>query len=436
MSDLREVGAIERDEDGEGVRYANVMLLAPGEWTDAGSRETIYYAPDAIQRSAENWVDNQVNLYHDPQNPTANVGYVDTDSVTVDDRGRLFGDLVLHGRTSASEDAIGLMDLALESEGQHGLGGPSVEIPQDVVEWDSDRGLQRMIEMQFSGIGLVMTPASQPVAFDEQTSDRAVALSQSVDGGIRMMVPDAGDDPADSDTDNGTGMSEPDDLQKRLTGVRTDLESAARALQNPTDMALNAVEQYLADEANSADDSVDELEAWASESLDEPIAAAVSEMVAAFREAGEGEAATVGGFSEWASGATEEPTEPEGAAEEMEESEEMQEGEGDADLEPAVAAEVVDTLEDVAATVEDVAATVDTQASSLDAAMSQVDDLNQRLESLEAENIGKRLEAVEEEGQPTTLAEGGGRSNSRSDSPDLEAPDDGGFVRDRGYISR
>lgn len=444
---LKEPGRIERSDETEpddAVRYESVMLLAPGEWTDSASRETVYYAPDAIKRSADNWIDNQINLHHDPQNPTSNVGHVDTDSVTVDDRGRLFADIVLHGRTAASEDAIGLFDLALESEGDQGIGGPSVEIPDDVVEWDSDRGVQRMVEMAFSGLGLVMTPASKPVSIAEQTAQRGVAMAAATEHGpMRVMLREA--DAGDA-TDT-THESMKNDLQDRLDGVRGSLTEAARALQNPSDMALNALDEYLSVEGTGEGDDLAAFEAWADENLDDTLAAAVSEMVSAFDDAADAEGATVADLREWAASATDDEAPDDGEAEAEASEDELadedddpdEEGDGDADREEAVMAdavteEVVGTLESVAATVEDVAATVEQQTAAMDEAMERVDSLGARLEDVEAasEKREKRLENIENDPNPRTLAGGSGDS----DSDEASEKPSGGFVRDRGYIGR
>lgn len=449
---LKEPGRIERSEDAEpddAVRYESVMLLAPGEWTDSASRETVYYAPDAIKRSADNWQDNQVNLHHDPQNPTANVGHVDTDSVTVDDRGRLFADIVLHGRTAASEDAIGLFDLALESEGDQGIGGPSVEIPDDVVEWDSDRGVQRMVEMAFSGLGLVMTPASKPVSIAEQTAQRGVAMSAATEHGpMRLMLREADADDATESTHELDSME--NDLQKRLDGVRGSLTEAARALQNPSDMALNALDEYLSADGTGEGDDLAAFESWADENLDDTLAAAVSEMVSAFDDAADAEGATVADLREWAASATDDEAPDDGEAEaeasegeladEDDDPDDDGDGDGDGDREEAVMAdavteEVVGTLESVAATVEDVAATVEQQTAAMNEAMERVDSLGARLEDVEAANEEreKRLETLEDNPNPRTLTAGG---SGDSDSEETSEKPSGGFVRDRGYIGR
>jgi hypothetical protein len=172
------------EEDGK-VRYTNVMLLGPGEWTDAASRTTILYAPDAIRESAQNWIDPRtgndvekapLNHFHEHDVPSENVGHVDVGTVHADDRGHLYGDIVFHMRTQRSEEMESMMRLAMEENGQEGLGGVSVEIPMDETRWDDDRQMERMTEMWFSGAAVVMNPASATVNFAKQ-SERAVALS-------------------------------------------------------------------------------------------------------------------------------------------------------------------------------------------------------------------------------------------------------------------
>lgn len=185
---------IRRTEHGDGsVTYHNIAILAPGEWTDAATEQTVFYAPEANERIAENpdehVVDTGVNLNHAHQDQLAQVGAFDPESLTVDDAGVLYADVTLHGRTTASEDAIELMDLALESDGERGAGGPSVEIPREgeVTEWDDERGMERMVQFNLAGLAIVTESASEDVAFDQQFAERAVAMADGGAAGVRVM---------------------------------------------------------------------------------------------------------------------------------------------------------------------------------------------------------------------------------------------------------
>lgn len=175
LAGLENPGDIERVEEDGRVRYTNVKLLAPGKWTDAESRTEVNYSADGIQASVDNWEDDTVNLLHDVDNDVSEVGSVDTDEVFADDRGNLYGPIVLDMDSPASEYADQALQSALESGGAKGLGGPSVEIAADRL--DDSAQPPELVEATFSGLGLVKRPASKPVDFARQTAERAVALS-------------------------------------------------------------------------------------------------------------------------------------------------------------------------------------------------------------------------------------------------------------------
>lgn len=165
------------EEDGT-VRYTNIKLLSPGSWTDAGSKETVWYSPEGI-RNLEMREDNVVNIMHDVDNEVASVGSVDPESVETDEQGNLYGDVVLHMDNAASEFADENMKTTLESGGSKGFGGPSVEIDAEgqKVEWNDEKGMHELKAGYLSGTGFVSNPASKPVAFSRQTAERGVALA-------------------------------------------------------------------------------------------------------------------------------------------------------------------------------------------------------------------------------------------------------------------
>lgn len=187
-------GEVRREEQDDGsIRYKNLLLLAPGEWTDAASEEQLFYAPEAIEKIAEDpgerVVDNSVNLNHEHRDQLLQAGHYDEETLQTDDEGALFGDVVLWNDTTASQDAVALMDRALKTEGEQGAGGLSVEIPfeGEVTEWDSERGMEKMVEFLLSGLGIVKHAASEPAAFEEQFAERSVAMAEAEQPQIRLM---------------------------------------------------------------------------------------------------------------------------------------------------------------------------------------------------------------------------------------------------------
>ena len=229
LAQFRNPQEIRRTEgSGDEVTYKRVMLLSPGQWADAGSQEFVDYNPEAIRRSAENFVDldairtrvpewphldnaeranrlNElgeavmadgqipVNFLHGPAMYGADsldeIGHIPTDSVIVDDDGRMYGDITLHGDSPQSLTAIDLMDEVLEAASSGDRDpppvGPSVEIPADDVTVED--GTLRLQEAWFSATGVVFNPASRPVELGEQARERAVAMT-AADGETAGMV--------------------------------------------------------------------------------------------------------------------------------------------------------------------------------------------------------------------------------------------------------
>ena len=179
-----EIGAIERVERDDGsVVYKRLRILAPGRWTDSGSKETIWYSPEGV-RNLEITEDNAVNIMHDldgsgEANEASTVGHLDPESSQTDSEGNKYADLVLHMDNAASEYADENLQAALESNGEVGFGGPSVEIPADgqELEYDDSQGLYELVDGKIDGLGLVFDPAAKSIDFSYETQRRAVALS-------------------------------------------------------------------------------------------------------------------------------------------------------------------------------------------------------------------------------------------------------------------
>lgn len=265
---LRDLERIERREEDNSVRYTNIMLLAPGEWTDAGSRETVWYSPEGIANSVDNWEDNTVNLLHDMDNEVSEVGEVDTDTTAVDDDGNLYGDIVLHMENAASEYADEMMQTALESGGEKGIGGPSVEIPSDITEHNDERGILELVEATFSGVGLVDRPASKPVDMGVQSADRVVALSSAEEADVWTQR-------TNTDKDRIAGM-DPEDLDERLSTIERQLSELAEdggddeeGEEEETEMeAVDMAAEYVFEEGYNRDNSLEELVEWSREAED------------------------------------------------------------------------------------------------------------------------------------------------------------------------
>lgn len=306
---LAEPGNIKRVEEDDAVRYKNVVMLAPGEWTDAKSRTTYYYSPEGIANSVDNWTDNNLHLNHDGQETVlADIGHVDADTVDVDEKGRMFGDIVFHRRTSTSKDAEELMKLAVETEGEQGLAGPSVEIVDTKDEYDSDRGMDETTEMVFSGLGLVTSPASRTVAFEEQMK----ALQSEQPDGVRLMHN------YKDDACHDTTMSH-DDFDERIRALRRNLQS-----DDDLNKLKSAIDQFMEDADGGA--LVDLME-WAQENLSEELAQVVANLTEEYASTLDEEELNDADASDLQSWASEQLETDEDGEEEEEESEESEDGE-------------------------------------------------------------------------------------------------------------
>jgi len=172
------------------VAYKHMKLLAPGIWTDAGSKQAAYYSPEGIANLQATYDESEydgppVNIMHDVdmQSGEANepsiAGYVEPSSLDIDDDNNLYGDIILDTSTAAGAYADENLQSALESEGRFGFGGPSVEIPARglVEEFDEKRGMPKIKAGLLSGLGLVMNPASKSVSFAREVARRGALLS-------------------------------------------------------------------------------------------------------------------------------------------------------------------------------------------------------------------------------------------------------------------
>ena len=173
-----ETAPIEREQLSENrVAYRNVKVLESGTWTDSGSGETIWYSPRGLENL--NVTDgNSINIAHDDDNKVSEVGQMENARVNGDE---LYADLEIDTTNAAGEYADQNLQATLESEGNKGFGGPSVEIDAEgqEIEYNERRGLKELVGGNISGLGLVANPASKPVAFDRQVAERGVAMSEA-----------------------------------------------------------------------------------------------------------------------------------------------------------------------------------------------------------------------------------------------------------------
>lgn len=405
LAQFRNPGRIERVEEGGGVTYKRICLLAPGVWTDAGSRETILYSGEGIRNSADNWDDNQVNLLHGPalHNATSlgDIGEIRTDSIIVDDEDRMFGDVHLHGDTPASELGIELMDEALETGGDQGIDGPSVEIVDDDVAYDDERGMSVMSRMVYSGIGLVFNPASRPVDLSEQMRERAIAMADAMgvdEGGIVIRANSDGDS-----KDNGgqtlntrlrhagaMGSSERERVMKLLGQIGTAIEETQRVLADEGKMGAvqDLIAQYL-EQGGDPSESVSEFVSWMEENTDLS-QADVQDVFDAYLEAADAESleqTPIENMAEWLQQATGGAGE-EGEGEGEGEGQEGEEGEGEQTMSEDDLRDAVNTIGSFADELETVKDMLSEREDKID---DRLGDLERRLSSVEDEPVRKSL---------------------------------------------
>lgn len=263
-------GRIERIEQDDGtVRYRNLKLLGVGTWGDAATQRQFLYSERTIQALADNIADTTLNLFHEQDNATTEVGRLDRDSVFIgEDDGGLYGDIVLSMDKPASEFADEALQDALASDGRLGLKGPSVEIADPDHSYNRQAGALEVTDGRLTGLALVGLgvspgPGSRDAAFTEQTRERAVALADA-DGATVL-----------TQQDNDSRMTT-DDIAEQLVDQLSedDLHALANehgiTLQSEGEMGMVAdlIEQAAGEGFDPGDQSVDELRSFIAENLD------------------------------------------------------------------------------------------------------------------------------------------------------------------------
>jgi len=268
---------IEREKvDENTVRYNGIKALTEGVWTDQESREPIHYMPENL--SVE--LGSDVNVIHDQSDVSESVEIVDYEHGT-DAKGKdaIFLDFELDPSTSAGAYADDALKAALESDGEEGFGGPSVEIPpegQDIRP-NGPRDVPYTADGKIDGLGLVGQPAAKDTAFSYQTRERAVALSSGEDAlmlekeqrnmadaeELRETLEGAGIDTSDMEDEDVMDMAESlhGDLMEKLEmaehGDEDDEEEEEKEMMD--DDAREVMQDMIQEEMDDIWGSLDEL---------------------------------------------------------------------------------------------------------------------------------------------------------------------------------
>ncbi|AHG00910.1 hypothetical protein HALLA_12060 [Halostagnicola larsenii XH-48] len=406
LAEFRNPGDIRRIEmDGDGVKYENVMLLAPGAWTDAGSRSTAIYSAEGIRASAENWVDPEtgddveeaeINFLHGPALHNAaslgDIGTIPTDSIIVDDQDRMYGDIKLHGESPASQASIELMDEVLESADDPGTQtppvGPSVEIVGEESETDPETGASRLTEMWYSGVGLVFGPASRPVEMEQQARGRAIAMAEDHGYDHTGLILRSGGEsgpPGSGETPLNTSRHAGDMGKKQRQRINKLLAEMQQVLQEGGDLELiqTLIEQYRQSEGDM-EAPASEFLAWVGENADvdpEEIQDSLEKFV---EDAGADdlEEAAVQGLEEWVMENMAE--EPEGDGDGDENGDENGDGMGQEELR-----EAVDTIGKFTSELESVKEMLSEYKGDVDETVEELED--------EIEEKERRLSKLEDQ---------------------------------------
>jgi len=175
-------GKIERVEEGDNrVRYKNLKIISRGVWTDSASQTPTLYDPAELQVADR----NLVNVLHDSASDSSQAGEIDPQSYYVEGTDG-YADVILDTDTPGGQFADASLQESLESNGQTGFKGPSIELRENDFELEDVEGkdYQKVVNGEISGLGLVgmgNSPAQGPAAkdtnFARQTQERAVAMS-------------------------------------------------------------------------------------------------------------------------------------------------------------------------------------------------------------------------------------------------------------------
>lgn len=366
------------------VRYKNVALLAPGEWTDSTSRTTYYYSPEGIRASVDNWADDNLHLNHDgDQTILADIGYIDTETARTDTEGKLVADIVFHGRTDQSRNAEELMQLAMETDGARGIGGPSVEIVDTTDEWNEERGVFETTEMMFSGAGLVTRPASESVAFSEQLTR---AAAEAEDGKERVLMR------------KSMGEEEKESAMSDIREMNSRIGKIVKALQSPAEHEEfdELLDTYMGAVEDAGSDSVAQMVDWVQENTDGDTQAFAQMMIDAFtaEEETTPEESTVDELAEWCQQSLDDALEEDEMGDYEMEGDDYEGDEEDEEDEMDMA-KLQGRVEELEKRLSEIDETVDSHSSDLSQLDEETDDL--RLLASNIDNVMESLETVQRE---------------------------------------
>jgi hypothetical protein len=261
-------GRIERVEQDDGsVRYRNLKLLGVGTWGDAATQRQFLYSAKTIQALADSITDDTLNLFHEQDNETTEIGSLDRESVYIGDDDGLYGDLVLSMDNSASEFADEALQDALESGGRQGLKGPSLEIKDPDHDYNRSAGALEVVDGTITGVALVGLgvspgPGSKDAAFAEQTRERAVALA---DAEAATVLTQENNDSAMS---NQIAEQLADQLDAETLHALADAHDITLQTDSEMGMVADLIDQAATEGFDPGDQSVDELRAFIDENLD------------------------------------------------------------------------------------------------------------------------------------------------------------------------
>ena len=232
-------GPITREEQSDGtVVYKDMALIDHGVWTDSGSGEPTEYDPSELEVVE----DNVLNIAHDADNEVSAVGHIEADSYHAED-GTGYANIVLDMDSPASEYADENLQAALESNGQVGFGGPSIEIPAGAYDLEEGDEYPKLVNGEIHGAGHVMDPASKSTSFAQQTAERGVALSTGEGSNSVWLKDDAMSDKTLQDVEEIMGV-----LGGHFSEMHGEIVDAMNATEDQGEEAFaNAVSGILDD---------------------------------------------------------------------------------------------------------------------------------------------------------------------------------------------
>ena len=255
LSNRSLAGPIERIENEDGsVTYTNIKILSRGVWTDSSSGTPTEYIPSNLSIAE----DNTVNLMHDADNEVSEVGHIEADSDYIEDED-LYADVTLDMDNAASEYADENLQKTLETKGEKGFGGPSVEIPGEGLDIDNSGAYPSTADGVINGLGFVKQPAAKTTAFDQTAREQGVAMSEGQSTMVLERQRSLMDLDAVKQTMDRLGVDTEDMSDDELAEMA---EEAHEGLMNAmdSDMATHDDEEEDEKDADMADDMDEEEE--------------------------------------------------------------------------------------------------------------------------------------------------------------------------------